>query len=60
MKLVVRILGLSVVLAGAAAASLSSSTPKVLASHQSATAGLPIPVCGPNIPTCPNQPNPNR
>jgi len=40
---------LSVVVAGAAAASVSSK--HVVASHQSATAGLPVPLCGPGI--CP-------
>jgi hypothetical protein len=60
MKLVVRILGLSVVLAGAAAASLSSSTPNAMSSSQAASARLPIPACGPNVPNCPTQPNPNR
>ena len=53
MKLVVRIFALSLVVAGAAAAGLSSSAPATLASHQSAAAGLPIPTCGPGIPGCP-------
>lgn len=52
MKLVVRTLALTVVLAGAAAVSLSSSTSHAIASHQSATSGLPVPVCGPDAP-CP-------
>jgi len=47
MKLVFRVLVLSVVVAGAAAASVSP-TPKH-ASHQAANAGLPIPLCGPGI-----------
>jgi hypothetical protein len=55
MKLAVRIFALSVVIAGAAAASLSSSTTHVR-SHQSATETLPIPACGPHVPTCPTQP----
>jgi hypothetical protein len=57
MKLAVRIFALSVVVAGAAAASVSSSTTHVIRSHQSATETLPIPQCGPYIPTCtpPNQ-----
>ena len=59
MKLAVRILGLSVVLAGAAAATLSSSTTRAMASSQAVSAKLPIPVCGPNVPTCPTQPSPN-
>lgn len=54
MKIVVRIFALSLVVAGAAAAGLSSSTSTVLASHQSATSGLPVPTCGPNVPTCPS------
>jgi len=51
MKLVVRIFALSVVIAGAAAASVSSSTTHVIRSHQSATETLPVPQCGPYI--CP-------
>ncbi len=55
MKLSVRIFAFCLVLAGAAAVSFSSSTsitnPRAFAaSHQSATAGLPIPICGPGIP----------
>ena len=53
MKLVVRIFALSVVIAGAAAASVSSSPTHAIRSHQSATEALPIPTCGPYIPTCP-------
>ena len=52
MKLVVRIFALSVVIAGAAAASVSSSPMHVVRSHQSATETLPIPTCGPGMPTC--------
>jgi hypothetical protein len=50
MKLAFRVLILSIVVAGAAAASVSPS-PKhaVVVSHQSATAGLPVPLCGPKI-----------
>ena len=47
MKLAVRIFALSVVVAGAAAASFSSASTKVLPSHQSATAANPVPTCGP-------------
>ena len=53
MKLAIRIFALTIVFVGAAAASISSSTPHNLASHQSATARMPIPVCAPGIPTCP-------
>jgi hypothetical protein len=56
MKLAVRIFALSIVIAGAAAASLSSTTIHVR-SHQSATETLPIPACGPGIPGCPASPN---
>lgn len=49
MKLIVRVLALSVVVAGAAAASVSSSPKHTFASHQSATGGLPVPVCGPGM-----------
>jgi flagellar basal body-associated protein FliL len=59
MKLAVRIFALSVVIAGAAAASLSSSTTHAVRSHQSATDTLPVPMCGPHIPTCPAQPGSN-
>jgi hypothetical protein len=50
MKLALRVFLLSAVVAGAAAASVSS-TPKHAAflSHQSATAGLPVPSCGPGM-----------
>jgi hypothetical protein len=53
MKLAIRIFALSVVFAGVAAASVSSTTRPAIPSHQSATASVPIPVCGPGIPTCP-------
>lgn len=59
MKLVVRIFALSVVIAGAAAASLSSSSSRNFVSHQATTAAMPGPACGPNIPTCPTQPGPS-
>jgi hypothetical protein len=53
MKLAIRIFALSLVFAGVAAASVSSSANRVIASHQSATADLPTPMCGPGVPTCP-------
>jgi len=53
MKLAVRIFALSIVLAGAAAASLSSTSSRALPSHQSATANFPTPGCLPGVPTCP-------
>jgi len=49
MKLAFRVLVLSVVVAGAAAASVSSSPKHMVPSHQAATAGLPVPLCGPGI-----------
>ena len=50
MKLAIRIAALTVVLAGAAAASVSTSaTP----SRQAVSAAMPGPVCTPGIPTCP-------
>jgi hypothetical protein len=52
MKLIVRVLALLVVVAGFAAASLSSASTKPLASHQSATSHFPIALCGPGIPGC--------
>ncbi|HEY1986957.1 MAG TPA: hypothetical protein VGG85_16190 [Terracidiphilus sp.] len=51
MKLAVRIFALTVVIAGAAAASVSSSSVRSISSHQSATETLPTPTCGPHI--CP-------
>jgi hypothetical protein len=60
MKLAIRIFALSVVFAGvAAAATVSSSTPHVIASHQAATADMPVPQCGPGIPGCPPPPGGN-
>ena len=58
MKLAVRVLTLSIVFAGLAAASVSSATTNALPNHLSATASgphrrsLPIPQCGPGMPTC--------
>jgi hypothetical protein len=52
MKLAVRIVALTVVLAGAAAASVSSNS-HVAPSHLAVSAAMPIPVCVPGIPTCP-------
>ena len=53
MKLAIRIFALSVVVAGAAAATLSSSTTHAIPSQQSATAKLPVPLCAPGLPGCP-------
>jgi hypothetical protein len=53
MKLAIRIFAFVVVIAGAAA-SFSSSASNVVASHQSATASLPIPLCGPGM-GCPGK-----
>jgi hypothetical protein len=55
MKLAIRIFALSVVFAGFAAASLSSSQ-RVFASHQSATGFNPVPLCGP-VPCGPDSGN---
>jgi hypothetical protein len=52
MKLVVRILALSLVVVGGAAAALTPKTVPFHASHQSATARMPIPECMPGVPTC--------
>jgi hypothetical protein len=54
MKLVIRAFALCLVLAGATAATLSSSTSQSVPSHQSATAALPIPACGPWVPCQPS------
>lgn len=53
MKLAIRIFALSVVFAGVAAASVSSSTLGFAQTHQSATDHMPVPLCGPGIPGCP-------
>ena len=53
MKLAIRIFALSVVVAGAAAATLSSSTTHAIASQQSATAKLPIRCARQDCPGCP-------
>lgn len=52
MKTTVRIVALSVVLAGAAAASVSPSSARTFISHQSPNASMPIPLCAPGLPTC--------
>ena len=54
MKLAIRISALCVVLAGATAVSFSSATTHAIVSHQSATAGMLIPLCGPGIPCGPS------
>jgi hypothetical protein len=56
MKLAVRIFALSVVFAGVAAVSVSS-TPKsaskvVFVSHQAMSSAMPIPCTGPKMPSC--------
>ena len=58
MKLAIRIVALSIVFAGVAAASVSSSATHSIPSAQSATAKMPIPLCAPGLPTCPNNPVP--
>ena len=52
MKTAIRIAALVIVLAGAAAASVTSNA-RTLASHQAATAHNPIPLCAPSLPNCP-------
>jgi hypothetical protein len=55
MKTAIRFVALSIVLAGAAAAAISSpSAAHPFASHQAATASNPIPVCAPGLPGCPS------
>ena len=53
MKLALRIVALTVVVAGATAASVSSSTSHTISSRQAVSAAMPVPVCTPGIPTCP-------
>jgi hypothetical protein len=52
MKLIVQIFALSVVLAGAAAASVSAPNAHVLPNHQAAPSLMPLPTCGPHMPGC--------
>jgi hypothetical protein len=52
MKLTIRIVALTVVLAGAAAASISSSNSHITPSHLAVSAAMPGPVCTPSLPTC--------
>ena len=59
MKLAFRAFTICVVLAGAAAVSMSPATTGAIPGHQSATAGLPVPLCGPWEPCPPDQPNGN-
>ena len=56
MKLVVRILALSLVVVGGVAAALTPKTAAFQPSHQSATARMPIPECMPGVPTCAAKP----
>jgi hypothetical protein len=56
MKLALRIIAVSIVCVGVAAASVSSSSSRIMASHQAATAGNPIPLCAPGLPGCPDLP----
>jgi hypothetical protein len=53
MKTAIRIFALFVVLAGAAAASVTPTAARVFASHQAPNAGMPVPLCAPGLPTCP-------
>lgn len=55
MKTAIRIVALAVVVAGAAAASVTHSGTTVIASHQAATASNPIPLCAPGLPGCPGR-----
>jgi hypothetical protein len=60
MKLAIRIFAFSVVIAGAAAAAVAPKSAPVIASHQSATANLPIAACGPRFPGCVVNPSPRN
>jgi hypothetical protein len=50
MKLAIRIFVLSIVVAGGAAAAITPKTAPGLPSHQSASASVPAPACGPGMP----------
>ena len=54
MKLAIRVVALSVVFVGVAAASVSNSSSRAFPTHQSATAANPVPLCAPGLPGCPN------
>jgi hypothetical protein len=56
MKLAIRTLAICLVVAGAAAASLSPATSHALTSRQAVNSALPVPICGPWVPC---QPGPN-
>ncbi len=61
MKMAIRTFAFVLVLAGLAAAaapSNSSHAREIGGSHQSATAGMPIPGCGPGVPQCSSHPGP--
>lgn len=49
MKFVIRIFALSIVVVGLAAAATTPKTLPVISSHQSATANVAAPVCGPHL-----------
>jgi hypothetical protein len=53
MKLTLRIAALSIVVAGIATASVSSSPSHVIPSRQAVSVAMPAPVCVPGLPTCP-------
>jgi hypothetical protein len=52
MKLALRIVTLTIVVAGVAAASVSSSSSHATPSRQAVSAAMPGPVCTPSLPTC--------
>jgi hypothetical protein len=58
MKLALRAFALSIVVAGLFAASVSPSSTKIIASHQVASDGFPVPLCGPTDPCPPDPPPP--
>jgi hypothetical protein len=50
MKFAIRIFVLSIIVVGGAAAAITPKTAPALPSHQSASASLPLPQCGPGKP----------
>jgi hypothetical protein len=56
MKLAIRIFAITVVIAGATAATVAPKTANAVASHQSATAHMPYPGCSHSLP-CPAEPD---
>jgi hypothetical protein len=60
MKLAIRIIALSVVVAGGVAAAVTPKSAPQIQSHQAVTSTMPTPGCVPGLPTCPANPSNNN